>query len=377
MKKSLFLVVNIFLLFFTHAKTNAQNTITLSLIDSIEFDINPVEIGPSQPLGTEEGQYIYFFRKGKNILSKVNIYSGEKTILQSKCITSQKIEGFSVIDSTKVIFEIMNRASQSLLQVNYSNNKCREYIINPDYNQCKIPPFLNLESPYCNAIQFGNLLYLPAISRGEFEDEHPKDRASFILLDVESGEYKYIWDIPEAYYNYNWGGLGMRSQYNDVVLEKNLIVVSYPISDDLYVYNIKTKTLQLKSAKSTLFSKVTPFKKDKKWFGALAKMDYLKYFYENYSYEAILYDKYRKLYYRFVRIANNKVDFGDTKTLMNFYSIIILNDNFKKVGEYKFEKVNFQSSHFFVSEKGLYIRKAEFKEDKLVYYIFNPVNIKK
>lgn len=87
------------------------------------------------------------------------------------------------------------------------------------------------------------------------------------------------------------------------------------------------------------------------------------------SYENILFDPYRKVYYRFFRLPDTSYTpsvRGNNKPI----GIIILNEKFEKQKEFMLPKNKYDLNNCFVSENGLHIQKMTESEDELVFDIF-------
>lgn len=109
----------------------------------------------------------------------------------------------------------------------------------------------------------------------------------------------------------------------------------------------------------------------------------LKQFCTEASYGNIVYDKYRKVYYR---IAYPETQTDETKYLKDEwefgrkkFSIIILDKNFNIIGETLFPEYNYISTLMFVHPDGLYISDSHYKnpgfnENKLSFRLFKLSN---
>lgn len=78
---------------------------------------------------------------------------------------------------------------------------------------------------------------------------------------------------------------------------------------------------------------------------------------ENESYGAIIYDKYRNVYYRFVyhQCEISKQEVSETFKTRKKFSIIILNSKFQIIGESFFPENTYIPKMFFINNNGLYI----------------------
>lgn len=77
----------------------------------------------------------------------------------------------------------------------------------------------------------------------------------------------------------------------------------------------------------------------------------------NYYYN-IIYDTYRNVYYRFVKLSDDYQKGDDLMKLIRYpknFSIIILNKDFQVIGETRFPSKTYVFQEFFVTEDGLYL----------------------
>lgn len=96
----------------------------------------------------------------------------------------------------------------------------------------------------------------------------------------------------------------------------------------------------------------------------------------NYAYKQIIFDKFRKVYYRFVLhpTQRDNMDYMHGKP----FSIVILDENLKKVGETEVFKEKMYYTNYFVAPEGLYIslnhsQNPEIDEDKLKFRLFKLI----
>lgn len=161
------------------------------------------------------------------------------------------------------------------------------------------------------------------------------------------------------------------SNENSYCFDDRNIIFSPLNSHEIWIVNLKTQKLIKKSAKSDYFREFLKFSVD-------PPKDMQEGMYNNtyYSqYVNIIYDKYRKVYYRFFYpgLDIKKSD----KNLTNEYyhprkmSIIILDEYFNKIGEQLFSNYDFKMEYF-IAPDGLYINSnnelnKNYDENKLKY----------
>ena len=107
----------------------------------------------------------------------------------------------------------------------------------------------------------------------------------------------------------------------------------------------------------------------------LELINWQKFFYNNNLYNAIVYDKYRNLYYRFVSIGieqNEENNYNETARFPYQLSIIVLDKNFKKVKEVLMPENRYYYYMYFVAAEGLYLALNDSdSEDKITFDILD------
>ena len=101
-------------------------------------------------------------------------------------------------------------------------------------------------------------------------------------------------------------------------------------------------------------------------------------FVESPSYLALVYDKYRKVYYRFVYPGIDVTRQDDVMKLGEFrrvFSVMIIDENFNVLGETLMPENTYNSNMFFVNEAGLWIstnhpENPDFEEDAINFQLF-------
>lgn len=157
------------------------------------------------------------------------------------------------------------------------------------------------------------------------------------------------------------------------------IVYTVPACANLYTFDISTKVLKAYAATSKY--PVSPFTTIK-----VSKFDMNSIYrqkYEGTYYYRILYDKYRKFYYRINLLpseAPKNMRAGNAFRSKPF-SIQIFDLEFNCIGETLMPRNKFVSGDYFIGTKGLYIsnnnpENPDYNEDSLNYSIYVPEIIK-
>ncbi len=151
------------------------------------------------------------------------------------------------------------------------------------------------------------------------------------------------------------------------------IVYSFFADHNLYYADLEASKLMKKNAPSRYLNgefENYPLDGD--------RIDRYKYFFSSPHYESLMYDKYRKVFYRF---CYPKVELEDQSEIMNakFYpnsfSILILDSELNIIGETKFEDEKFLTNNAFVAREGIYIStnhtdNPKNEEDYLQFQLF-------
>jgi hypothetical protein len=165
---------------------------------------------------------------------------------------------------------------------------------------------------------------------------------------------------PEIYGNKIWGLF--HSYPNRSKGPGSTFVYSWGIDSDIYVTDFKNE-LKSFQAKSDYFDNINPITSNQ-----ITSEVGLKYYAENDIYDVIFWDKYRKVYYRFARQGTPYLD-SKTGRIANgedkSCSIIILDENFKKIGETLLSQGKYFIRDSYVSRKGLCISNSHYRNPNL------------
>jgi len=152
-----------------------------------------------------------------------------------------------------------------------------------------------------------------------------------IVLDLNTGHAKQIGDLPQAYKYGEFFG-NHQYDYSRVINERAEFVFSFPSCHDLYVYDSSGSLLKTINCQSRYIDGIEPINKNK-YTELSAIIDAYNY---NAQYSDLVYDKYRKRYYRVVLHKLNKFDKDGSKTdaRKRKWSIILIDEDFRKAEEF-------------------------------------------
>ena len=185
------------------------------------------------------------------------------------------------------------------------------------------------------------------------------DWASLNFPTTFNGDYSHIQSGDSFTYDYN---------YKD-----DRLVCSFIESDSIMVTD-DLSTVKWYNAKSRFLDSMIPYINDptEDVYDLIRKEEKPKYWH-------LMYDKYRDVYYRFAEmpceLAENEDPYDEFAPRAREFSVIILDKDFRIIGETKFLGKKYFYKMSFVGRDGLYISEnnlanPEFDEDKLVFACF-------
>lgn len=171
-----------------------------------------------------------------------------------------------------------------------------------------------------------------------------------ISLDIKNNKINTSFThFPEIYTQQSFGAF--HSYYYTTLTDNGKMVWSYPADKNIYVTDnkgVKVESFVTESEVSD--GEISPCI-------AEGQEQFERYYLSNWAYDRIFYDKFRKVYYRFVLGKYTEKRTVPTLFMGSYkpFSIIILDESFKKVGETKLPENVHYIENAFVGKKGLYI----------------------
>lgn len=263
----------------------------------------------------------------------------------------------------------------------YSYNLGIIYWIDSDYsvkakysmsNASKGSESMIYPAPYLQTLaplkKYHNKLLSVGFVTGEPSLETSHNRTVVTILDLYDKSIQNVVNYPELYTRYNWaGGFTYRMPSYDLVDES--IIINFPASHYLVKYSLVTgeQSNYYAGSSSIEVIKSFPFPKD----FAINEVKAWEWYMNNPSYESILYDRYRKLYYRIARLPLKnyvKKEKGNRKPIV----IIILDAHLQYIGEVNLPTdVQFFPTNCYVSKDGFHIQVLTDDENILTFYQYN------
>jgi hypothetical protein len=190
-------------------------------------------------------------------------------------------------------------------------------------------------------------------------------------IDLGSGKVNFIHKYPENLYgsNSNWEGGPFTRVFSELHPNGDKLIYSFPVSHNLYIADIKSESYAKVYGGGNFAGTIQPVN------FPLKDMEERKsslHFMREDLYTAIKYDKYRKVYYRFLLNGLPNATLG-TRRVEKPLTIIIMDEKFNYLGENTLgtcEEWYWPNS--FVTKEGLNIEYVGKKpnEDHLLFKIF-------
>lgn len=198
--------------------------------------------------------------------------------------------------------------------------------------------------------------------------------AATVLYDWNTNKLDIENPYPSVYANKDkindeWNTFAYR-QVPYTLNNKKEIVSGFPASDSIVVYNMNTDSYTSFFAGYSEETNIKPYISTSR---TATQRNYL----EQYQYTSVLYDTYRDLYYRLVVLPKVDYDLNDITTQQKDLAVIILNKDFKKVGEYCLEHDRYMYINAFVASEGLCINVFSEDDDYLKFKILKAIKNEK
>ena len=247
-----------------------------------------------------------------------------------------------------------------------------EKLVYQKYLKPKNKAFTIYPSPYVSTAtpitHIDSLVILSGMLAGEPLVENDKNRPVVLIFNEKTSMVSYAVNYPDIYQKYNWGGgLTYRSPYYTPSLDREKLIVSFPACDAVYVYDINSQTIQTFDCSIGFDNLAKPYSKIKK---SVSNDDEYKWYMNNFSYEGIFCDPYRKCYYRIGRFPYDGykiTDRGNNKPVV----VIVMDQDFRVTKTVHLPQKSYSPNSAFVSKDGLNIQLFTKNEDKMIFEVFD------
>lgn len=218
-----------------------------------------------------------------------------------------------------------------------------------------------------------NDLTMSGISMGEYDFENETNRPLMLMFNLKSQQKQFFQKYSPIYTGANWGGLNYRTGFT-AFNNKNEVIASFAADHYIEKTNLEDFKTERFYAGSRYIDTISSL--------GLPKSETMKkenrntvenHYWNNHSYSTIIFDEYRNMYYRIAEIGIEADEKKEQGRSVKQFSIIILDENGKKVGETLLPKRSHSRLTFFVTSSGLHLKKYSADEDHFIFSVFTPV----
>ena len=228
--------------------------------------------------------------------------------------------------------------------------------------------------------KIGDELLIAGFFMNEQAGENSVNRPVMAHYDLSRNTLRFSDSYPSMYHKGNWGGDFTYRNPFYTLSPKNEIVLGFAADHNIRVHGKDEMEYHEYYAGVGGDFEITPIAKDIA-MNTIAREIVNRHYTRTLSYQAIVYDKYRKVFYRFALMPDDNIKPFSNNPHQSF-SIIILNKDYEIIGETKFPGNTYTHHLCFVGKKGLYISEnnennPQFDENKLVFRCFTLQGRKK
>lgn len=373
MNKYIYLLLFLFLTLITTSCSispskdrGGSNEYTMQRVEDKQFLLDPSTTQETIYIQTTEQNNLALYNAPDHSIRIFDIASGKELskvqLYKEGPNATKDMQGFYIQDKDNIwVYQYLIK--ELLLIDSKGHIKERRKLANKLYPKAKIEdtvsPFPLTDMPISMYKEW--LILQGTNGVGVEQGIHP---ACTILYNTETDEifttnrYPSLYGNPKMI-NKNWDTFVYRA-VPYTISPNDEMILSYPADDSVRIYNIKQNTTKCYFAGYTMETKPSPI--DGSTMTALTK-----HFLEQYQYAGIIYDKYREVYYRIVVRPIFDYDINDESTQNKPLSIIILNKEYNKVGEFDLDANLYRYRNIFVSESGLHLNVASDNDDYLKF----------
>lgn len=296
--------------------------------------------------------YYYYLSEGQNIIHEFDLSRLKQTNRITLAMNGPHgvgdVKGFRVLSRDSLI--VVNRASE-LFFVNSKGEVSRKIDYSFTRKGIETTPTKSISSFRQQIETVGDsILLLTQLPGGNWRllsNEDANNLKICLQVNINTKEIKFLsLTYPKDYMIDGLKGLYFSRLYNG-----NNYIYSFEGDHNIYTTSDHISFSKAIDAGSSLFNEIP--------VNTTSGIDeYLAHGVKSPRYLSIIYDPFRKLYYRFAYPGYNFEEGEDKYKLVQFLpklSIIILDENFDKVGESALPDNTFLRDNYFVSKDGLYL----------------------
>lgn len=275
----------------------------------------------------------------------------------------RNLDEIYIPDMMKNEVKVVNSNGEIVKKIPYSETSEKKSTI----------PFVCLSFPYTPMHIINQRIYIPQSPNLRLGNSAMEESPVTIVLDTLTN---ILDEFPLRFPNIvtsaeiKGSSLGIEASYSQEFNGENF-VYSFFFDENVYVVSMKGETRHKVEVKSKYIDKLNKTYQSPTDLNMLAKTICEVPFYGN-----LIYDKYRKVYYRFVypetKLSNNENYMDIWQLGRTKFSIIILNEKMEILGETLFPENTYASNLFFIHKDGLYlstsfVKNPNYSDDNLCF----------
>lgn len=213
-------------------------------------------------------------------------------------------------------------------------------------------------------IKVENEIFLPSIFKRRLESY--QNIPSITVYNINDKSVSVRYPYPAKYSEAHWGSTFKYNTSLAYITEKSEIVISYPIINDLYVYNTRQpENMTAQTAKSQWIDKFEPFKEDiNEAIGNNSGSywdDMSRHSLINSDFSGLLFNPFNKILYRFAYIRPSEQEYNSGNESANL-AIAAFDKDYNKLAEILLENSKYQLSMIAFNKEGLLIARPDLFE---------------
>lgn len=267
----------------------------------------------------------------------------------------------------QAVIDVVNTKGEIIRKIKYEKTSSGKPTI----------PFISASFPYTPIYIINKKLYIPQTPNRAINNFLTNSPVTLILDTINNSVSEFEVRFPQVTSEEAMRGntLGIETDYSMCYNGKEF-VYSFLLDEDISIVSLEGKILNKVKAKSRYLEKVYDEMKSPADISEQVELLCSIPMYGN-----LIYDEYRKVYYRFVypetELGND--NFMDIWQLgRSKFSVMILDENFNVLGETLLPENTYASNLFFIREDGLYIstsfvKNPNYDDDKLCFRRFDMI----
>lgn len=216
--------------------------------------------------------------------------------------------------------------------------------------------------------KIGDELLIAGFFMNEQAGENSVNRPVLAYYDLSKNTLRFSDSYPSMYHKGNWGGDFTYRNPFYTLSPKNEIILGFAADHNIRVHAKDEIEYHEYYAGVGGDFEITPITKDIA-INTIAREAVNQHYTRTLSYQAIVYDKYRKVYYRLALLPDSDIDIK-VGPIRKPIEIVVLNDHFELIGKGTIKRERYWINQCFVSPDGFHIQVESDNDDELRFKTF-------